>query len=1417
MNCITIGNTKYCDAYFEEKSKEFVNRFNELIESLNKLYANKPYTNKQEDEFIKITRDFYEGILEHSMRMLIRKSFFNRYKSGFITEFDWKDVSDTLHDNVHLGTENGRCLLDLEFEGSIGIKTLFIMMSKFCSPQIYYNCNNCNIIYQFGTPERIIRKNELNIQKIIKFQDVLYNYEKHDPKYDLKFEKYLKHLIGITPIIENYVKIFLCGDNRVNTFQITAENDNNVIYDVMRQKNSYSKITRILITDRLEKLSENEQHIFQQLNWDIIIDLDPLSKKNGLEYSMLDRISPRPVVCTPADPRYIFKPLSDLYWFRFYKNEGESPNLRQIRMYTYALRNFIEGYKANGGRKIVVVSNVLEGKSIAKDISKMICDMTFSPDDAVPDFSIESDLLIYSLNNQSCFPGKGYEGFESIFKSFSITFHQLLEKLSNDYPISLYDKHKVYIDNNGNTKQLETPAYNGMEIIYADIENIQELSKDYDYVNPYGFYLAKSPISWYSISHNQHIVTDDLRQAINYLSNESGGIINNDYLLKYEPGVGGTTALRTIAFNMSKKMPSVLLEQYGKETYKDIKMISEETGSAVFVAVDENSITMDEFIDLCKTLRINHVKHIAVYALRYTSNNKNGTFRNPGVTKLSGMNQNDSRLLSERLKRIIQNNNDYSDKDKENRCQNVDNAIEAGNTTYPFIMCMYAFDNEFEGTEPYIRHFLQGDKYDLSDSQKNILLWIAIITVHTSYSLDTGLFAAGDRFFIGKANNVAEHLLRFDDIGGQKKVRFVHPILAGEVIYQLLLPNRNKRYTVADLHDALCKSICGFIDYLANLSSACSKSLIVNTLADLFIRKESFDYERETDILSRLMSELFNGNFSFAKYSGDFGVVDKTQRIWGLQSIFETLVKFFPDEPHFHAHLGKFLAYMDNRPSHCVLALEEADKAIDLSEDDYYLYNIRANCLRQMINEQIQIYNNEIHYPDISSEELNRYESEILKNAEKASLDFEISRKNENAAGYICDIKMCIKLVDFCKNYHEVGYNDIASVDSERFPIIAKYNEYFCRAIELYKEIDEIDEISERTQLRYDIQQDVKGGILKIQSGLKDAIKYWEDYILRVKDMKDKHRAIRFYINSQNNSDDFAGVQDKSILIKMIEYSEMLLNQSDRITIGDLAQWFSLKIKYSRITSGEKDMLMLEDMMNNITRWKESISNEKTSVYKYISMIHFITACILVLQGDSRSVKIAKKLTNARDLTPKYYLRKGRPILGNLYRFKENEAKENYQKIKGVLEMNNNNTYRIDVNGIKVYCSMNKQEKVHESDINQTVEFGMLFTLQDARALFNTVTLKKKGNTFLSLNIGSIVTCEVIDVVPNQYYHGEYHYYVFVSFNDYTNVYGMIKYSNDDEPPQKGEKLQLYISSDKKLFYIKSIGKKVDCWIMDKS
>ena len=117
----------------------------------------------------------------------------------------------------------------------------------------------------------------------------------------------------------------------------------------------------------------------------------------------------------------------------------------------------------------------------------------------------------------------------------------------------------------------------------------------------------------------------------------------------------------------------------------------------------------------------------------------------------------------------------------------------------------------------------------------------------------------------------------------------------------------------------------------------------------------------------------------------------------GRVRVLDALVASYPDEHHFWAHVARFHA-MDRRDFG--RALEAADRAIALSDDDSVVYHMRGMVRRYQLSE--------LRQRDVPT-------GELVVVAEKASSDFERSRllNPENEHGYIAEAQMLIELLEY--------------------------------------------------------------------------------------------------------------------------------------------------------------------------------------------------------------------------------------------------------------------------------------------------------------------------------------------------------------------------------------------------------------------
>lgn len=1412
---INHNGETFSSGYFAQKREKHLKRFNEFVGRFNEIYSSYMkdgfINDNQFSDLQKIAEDIYQ-IYEKGQKLCLRAYFFDEYVKGTINSQLWCEISDALHKNSTLGTQNAHSQLGILGTAvetmDFNIRMLNEAMARYCDPQIEIISNGSRVPSSRSSAPRQLTSSQVNVITI-KNNARLHNDNKHDDLENNK-EDFIESLYIAAEEIGHFVKYFIANGQPVQYPNKEKQEDYTTLIERLSESsnNSIFSAVKILITEKTS-LSKSQLAEFMHIDWDIVVDLDPESHINGLEADYSQN-SPYDLTILYPDDQFISEPISKLYWFRCYNRDSDAmPTSRQMQGHINKLISAFNKFRNKVTGNILIVANTTTVNENARLIAQKICDLVYPIDKSMSDFADTKAFTCFSLNGNSCFldDSQGmHNDRKNLFFCVNTSLPLFLDQMTHTSPDNTSLQSGVYIEE-AKIKYLEDLTYRCIDIILAESEINQERAGSLSDIDPKEFYLAKKPISWYQINSNNIAGESNLTACIKELLNDKPGIHGPNYALPYDPGVGGTTALRIVAFRFSKKMPSVLIKQYTGDTWKECKKLFSETGAPLFIGADENDVSYEDYIKLCKELCDNHISHLCLFL--YRKDDRNFSVRD-GINTLDELrpfNERQAGILKDRIIRVLKQDETISAEEKKIRMEALNSHIERDEKNYPFIMCMYAFDKDFVGIPDYIKRFLDG-KYQLTEIQKNILIWISIITEYSTVSLDVELFSADESFFSGKAAHVARKLLRYEqnDKTKSRSVKIIHTSFADEILTQMLIPENGNNSVY---FESICKKLVEFIKYVADSGTTCSVDAKQNIMKNLFIDKEPFDYERSTARMSHLLNGLYEGE--------KFKSLEAEQKSHFLKSIFRTLVDCFPDNAHFHAHYGRFLANTGRTTADLDAAIEEAAKAVYLSDGmDCIIYHILANCRRKKLRRLISDYQRLKDYPEFTQDNIDKMEDDILDLAEDASEDYWLSRSNGEAPGYICNIDMCIDLVDFCRELYGVEYDDIAIPSKDEDQYMQYYRRYYQEALTLYDEIDEIEHITERDTLQSSLSN-LKARTMDMKGQLDDTLEYWKKYLSNANVEKtDRSIASRFCVTSKYNNGGYDNIDSIEDLEYLLRLSESLLNE--RVRIGDLACWFALNLRLSRLRGGVDELALLEDMFFHLKNWRQS-TEEDTNEGKYLSMYLLIVSSIQALNNDSRASSFVKKNYSQHDKTsPMYYLKnngRAQPTLGDVTRFNGETASKDFLELEGVITTRaNKDSYQVVANGISIYFGMSRQENITSHDVNQAVTFGLLYTLDGARVIFGTLKRKKKTNTALSpLGIGTSLMCTLI-----AQYNGGW----LVSFDAYKEEYGYLdepsakKHSNDTKL-QVNKKLELSIVGDKDNgpeLRIPSNHQKKKCWKM---
>ncbi|MDP4282499.1 MAG: hypothetical protein Q8867_10180 [Bacteroidota bacterium] len=213
---------------------------------------------------------------------------------------------------------------------------------------------------------------------------------------------------------------------------------------------------------------------------------------------------------------------------------------------------------------------------------------------------------------------------------------------------------------------------------------------------------------------------------------------------------------------------------------------------------------------------------------------------------------------------------------------------------------------------------------------------------------------------------------------------------AKELISCIICPDGNWK-------DYLAKWSIDLIDFL---KSDYLTDDVNDLLKSLFLLRDhedviGFDEEYQYNATARKFSRLIEH------------ISDKKQQL----TVFRKLAETYPEAPHYHGHLGRFLFENAVDPKDFEWAEIEISKALDLGDTDYNLWHLKGMCHRRRIEFLLRTFDAD-HY---SSDENKEFEGIIKSLTVEAVEDFTKSREINpmNLHSHTSEIQLLLKVVSF--------------------------------------------------------------------------------------------------------------------------------------------------------------------------------------------------------------------------------------------------------------------------------------------------------------------------------------------------------------------------------------------------------------------
>lgn len=1167
-----------------------------------------------------------------------------------------------------------------------------------------------------------------------------------------------KRAVGeIRKIIKNYVI-----DAELDLIEDSIYGSQNVWYELLEETNDFSDAYHyVLVAKKVSGI--NGKGLFGR-KWDLVIDFDSESDVTGLEkeYTQLHGVVPwiRMLSKTEANRKFA---VSNLPYWVMANGYIDAPETivdenRWKNKYGRYLSDVLERFHEVYTKPVKVFIYPMDNEKNLERVIEAFDDVYEAGDDA--DYYVLSAQSEYSRIDNENFRILPLS-FKDFCNNLSVYYEsdRFIAKIrENQLPAA--NKEPVFI-----SEAFAAELQDSFEVVYINVDKYEE--NDATKTSRNYFYRGDGPISWYGLSGNFDIARKIKTSIIDKIKTD---MKDRGRLLKrvcYEPGVGGTTLMRRIAWELSEQYPTMILQKYNEQTAKNIQKIYDITHNQILIMVDNNNIEFEE----AKNLQIELKKMGFSFVICYFERKLKGMQSESGAIYdiVQSLNKVESLEMKNKLQDYIE------EREIEDRLNSIVESTEKEEKT-PFIMAMYTFNENFTGIKPYIYNYL----VNMNSQIKKMLFTLALAdygntAVDIQFFMDLFQDDTIEDFIVESMPGVNE-LVKIERNNGKEQIRIRYHLFATEILRQMSLGKEAKEISFLNLVD----DILVFIEDSRNGKTTINQNTL-SLMRSLFITR-SADVDAEKPVFSPLIEKLKEEHkvVSSGKY-------DDTND--AIISIFNKLVEIYPEEPHFTAHLARFYFYIDKNYDK---GFANIDAAIALSENtfgyvDPFLYHMKAmgyssRISGKYVKELVRAIN------DNSEEERKELINQIENDAQEAFKLFELVRKsNVGVAGHLSEIYMCINVATVMKRVLEESEENFSEylLQSDGNWVM----KYVDRATDLWEEVKKI-----APETNYEELEQLEIRIKQLTSNLEDTIALWENYVNN-ESASNKTQARRIlahaYIKQMEGDNKKDEQEDLKKIIKLME--DNMIEESQHA--GNIRLWFDAIRKYKV----ENQEALIMDAINKLNRWIALTDSVEAHYYRFV--LKFIQAIDGSSLAESELPKLLRELKqrsmNLYNRTvPQHWLINEGSGLSMLYSnsrnkkdaISEEEMAKKMRLIVGRISNNyvNESHAYINYHGTEIYFNPNATKgEIDKSKINQRVKFGIGFSYDGPRAYNSSIQMMGKEDVEEVRNIetGLIVKCEVVKNVT---------YFTQVRIIGYPEVVGSIHIDelclpfNKINRPQKG-------------------------------
>ena len=1057
------------------------------------------------------------------------------------------------------------------------------------------------------------------------------------------------------------------------------------------------------------------------VNWDMIIDLDPASEENGLMSIYQQIFGKLATSRMPHKHTEEFMPIAAPYWIR---GNGILGNPESIfdnflmwkRHYGQHFKELFIKFHGRYTRPVKVIYLPGQNEKFQDVLIDSVVNAFFS--DAINDtYGVEQILMDnHELADAS--------GLTSLCCT-SLSLEQMLTGLATVNALSIPSHRRLFsgmkedqfLDNSLELEEFCEPVY-----LSLGKETSDQGSEVRD------FYRGFRKISWRELALRKDLPRDCYQS--NILPNLMRQIAESEnpfFTIGYNPGYGGTTLLRRIAWDLHEKYPTLIVHRYSPICVQRLQALRSEieTVGRLVLLIDSNDMSYSDADRLFRDLRINTIPTAIVYLQRRERRSDKESFT------LESLKDNEIQQMTERL---INVGLDPSCRARlERMCfQPSRNSTERT----PFYLAMYAFDKDFAGFVQYVHNFL---KEPMQEIYRDFLVYIALCNrISYGICLDVEFFAY-HMDGVNSGTEAVEELRKRDAFSNlvvfQREEKLTtckmrYPGIAEEVLRQMTSNDLNAR----DIN---------YIKLAEHIRKFIERTCIwgYNSNLEDFLKRLLIDRDSSTS----------EGRDDFARIILDIGKEGKRGKDWSeagtaaVDLLFKTLTDCYPDNPHFAGHYGRFLSEVK---SEYETALPILDQAIAISHDgsDCTLLHMKGTIYSRMVDKSIQDIKRVRNRGGDPSHEIRMLQ--LLVNHAHDLFEQVRAYGSSGVTGMLSNIKLCISVIEMGKWLENVDTKIFFQNHTNDW-----YQDLLDRANSLFEECEKYaEDMNPADKHSY---QSVQENIQLIRKSSTECIAFYEERIANAhssdKTLLRRHLARIYDTHACRTSTDLDDPKRRDFYKRVME----LMNDNiyeDPANTSNYRQWF--RAAFNSRYGGDE---LVQEAIIKVNQWLDVDEKDcQAQLYRY--MLTFLRAAVdhdtsaeLRLKEYRQALQSASRHI-ARNTDIKFILTHGsglQRLSVRLFNMTDaEEARKVLLPISGYLERRKNYTeatirsYSADVFFNPLHT--NGAIRNDHFDSKAKVTYGALFSYDGVRAHDATVELQISKQSRTNLSAGKTVKCAVV-------------------------------------------------------------------------